>query len=144
MKKLLYILVLFFTIGFVNANETEDFRDKAKELKTNHDFKKAIKFYIKAIKNCNDTDELIGMYFEVSDCYFQLDDKKLAIRVVEEAIVKFGVTKMDIISFNFINNSTNYFFIDNIKDYNNLRQKYISNLDDIDDFLRNSDNLVKK
>ena len=126
MKSLLYIFVLFFTVGFSSANESEDFKNKAKELKTNSEFKKAIKFYVKAIKICNDNNKLAELYFEVSDCYFQLDNKKMTIRVIEEAIVKLGVTKMDIIANNFTNSSTSYFLVDNLKNNNNLRQKYIS------------------
>jgi tetratricopeptide (TPR) repeat protein len=143
MKKILCLFIFILSIGFVNAKEKEDFKNKARELKTNSDYKNAIKFYIKAIKNTKDTNDLIELYFEVSDCYFQIDNKKMAVRVVKEAIIKFGVTKMDIISFYFIDSSTPYFFINSIKDYNKLRQKYISSLDDIDDYIGNSKFIVE-
>lgn len=144
MKSLLYIFVLFFTVGFSNANESEDFKNKARDLKSNNEFKEAIKFYIKAIKVTEEEKQLAVLYFEVSDCYFETGNKKMAIRVIEEAIIKFGVTKMDIISNDFTCCTTNYFLVDNIKDYNGLRQKYISNLKDIDAFLIYDDYLVKK
>lgn len=144
MKSSLYILILFFSISFSFANETEDFKNKARELKTNNEFKEAIKFYIKAIKRSEDEKQLAALYFEVTDCYFQMGNKKMAIRVMEEAIIKFGVKKMDIISNDFTCCTTNYFLVDNIKDYNGLRQKYISNLKDIDVFLIYDDYLVKK
>ncbi|WP_264559685.1 tetratricopeptide repeat protein [Flavobacterium sp. N2270] len=144
MKSLSFILVLLFTISFSFANETDDFKNKARELKTNNEFKDAIKFYIKAIKLTEEEKQLAELYFEVSDCYFQIGNKKMAIRVIEEAIIKFGVTKMDIISNDFTCCTTNYFLVDNIKNYNSLRQKYISKLKDIDAFLIYDDYLVKK
>ena len=144
MKSLSFILVLLFTISFSFANETDDFKNKARELKTNYEFKDAIKFYIKAIKLTEEEKQLAELYFEVSDCYFQIGNKKMAIRVIEEAIIKFGVTKMDIISNDFTCCTTNYFLVDNIKNYNSLRQKYISKLKDIDAFLIYDDYLVKK
>ena len=66
MKNVIYILVLFFTIGFVNANETNEFVSKARELKTNKEFKSAIKFYIKAIKESDKSIDLARLYFEVA------------------------------------------------------------------------------
>lgn len=143
MKKLLYILALLFSISFVNANETEEFIVKAKELKTNNDYKQAIKFFVKALKECDSNEQKVELYFEVADCYYQLDNKKMSVLVIEEAIVKLGITKMDILEKTFTNNKANYFLIDNIKNYNKLRQKFISNLDDIDSYLRKETFLVK-
>ena len=114
MKSLSFILVLLFTISFSFANETDDFKNKARELKTNYEFKDAIKFYIKAIKLTEEEKQLAELYFEVSDCYFQIGNKKMAIRVIEEAIIKFGVTKMDIISNDFTCCTTNYFLVDKL------------------------------
>lgn len=143
MKKLLYILTLLFSISFVNANETEEFIVKAKESKTNNDYKQAIKFFVKALKECDSNEQKVELYFEVADCYYQLDNKRMSVLVIEEAIVKLGITKMDILEKTFTNNKTNYFLIDNIKNYNKLRQKFISNLDDIDSYLRKETFLVK-
>lgn len=144
MKSLLYISILFLTIGFSYANDISDFKNQARELKSNHEYKKAIKFYVKAIKSCKDENQLAELYFEVSDCYFQMENMKMAIIVIEEAIIKFGVTKSDIVSNQFTNNTANIFLLNNIKDYNSLRQKYISNLNDVDGFLKNEINFANK
>lgn len=144
MKNLIYLLIMFFTISFSYANDITDLKKQARELKSNKEYKKAIKLYVKAIKSCNEDNEMAELYFEVSDCYFQIGNKKMGVIVIEESIMKFGVTKNDILAHNFSTNVTNYFLIDTIKDYNGLRQKYISNLKDVDHFLENEVNFVNK
>ncbi|WP_131387700.1 hypothetical protein [Flavobacterium suncheonense] len=94
MKKILLLLVFFFAAtANMLANEYIINIETARKFKQEADYKMAVKYYLKALKEKeNEKETAQAICYEISDCFFESGDERSALKFVKAAVKNYGAT----------------------------------------------------
>ncbi|MBD3725313.1 MAG: hypothetical protein IE891_11220 [Flavobacteriaceae bacterium] len=96
MKKLIYTLVILFTVSISFAGELDSILSEARTLKAKKDYTEAIKTFEKYVKLAKD-ENLKDVYVEIANCNFYLGKKDVAVKYIKKAITDYGFKESDFI-----------------------------------------------
>ena len=129
MKKILLLFVVLFVFAPAKAasSEFEQNYETAIQYKKDADYQKAVKFFLKALKEKEaDKDLAQSLCFEISDCFLKAGDEKSALKFVKVAVRNYGATRNDIKSSSVLNEG----FVLSVEtvmniEYNELHREYL-------------------
>ncbi|WP_313807836.1 hypothetical protein [Flavobacterium sp.] len=96
MKSLLLVFMLVFSAS-IFASDYQQNLETAIQFKKEADYQKAVKYYLKALKEKeNEKDLAQSLCFEISDCYLKAGDQKSAFKFIKVAVRNYGATLDDV------------------------------------------------
>lgn len=126
MKKLIYTLVILFTVSISFAGEIDSILSEARAFGIKKNYSEAIKSYEKFIK-LSQNENLKDVYIEVANCYYKMNKKDIAVKYVKKAITEYGFTEQEFIYNKIIDaNLSNYALSVVYNDLDKLQEKYLA------------------
>lgn len=131
---LLLLIISSFSYGQTKYDQYDDLISSANSLKKEGNYNRAIEQYHSALKILNPNSGT--PFFNLGECAIQIGDTSLANVWIRKGISVGGAPKTYLEKYiGFENLKETTFFKNIIKDYNELRQEYFSNIENIDVYL---------